>query len=273
MTTGLIRETINSNTKRAQRAGREPRVFVDSGKGEITAVTSTHLHLRTNYWSEVNCTESTCILDADHVHSVYDTSVKMQDKARVVKMLLCTLPLCNERNQTTEDEWHVHQGNGILTIDLTKVTQKLHDADVSDMEQLAMVEPQGNMPSIQEEDMNNVRVIDDLIGELVQANERQVQEVKRRCARQGIRTPYVDETVRPGYLQGEYPCPPCAPGNDYCTLRRLPHYHLQHYDPYRPHRGMPREEAEEAARTQPQDCGTGDCAFEMVGHFHHPKNE
>ena len=115
-------------------------------------------------------------------------------------MLLCTLPLCNERNQTTEDEWHVHQGNGILTIDLTKVTQKLHDADVSDMEQLAMVEPQGNMPSIREEDMNNVRAIDDLIGELVQANERQVQEVKRRCARQGVRTPFVDETVRPGYL-------------------------------------------------------------------------
>ena len=77
---------------------------MDSEKGEITAVTSTYLHLRTSYWSKVNYTESIYILNANYIHLVYNTSVKIQDKSRVVKILLYTLSLYNERNQTIENE-------------------------------------------------------------------------------------------------------------------------------------------------------------------------
>jgi len=261
----------------------EPNYYLDNGKAVITAVTDTALHLETRYWRQAVCLDPGCPQAATHYHFVYDIKTDMKHQPRIIKLTFCQNQGCPAKAMDEEGEEHMHQGADPERIDCRTITFALPMDEDEYVEEAHLMMANPHQPEILEETNDEERIndweeipwphqetpenvsdIDNLIGEAVRANKRIVEVVRTSCAMRGVRTPHVDSTISKRYLHGEYPC--VWPNT--CMMRALPHYHLCHYDPYRPHLGMGQTEARSATR-----CKDDECDFREHKHLHHPLNE
>ena len=235
--------TCEEESQKPRKVPREPDYCLDEGKAQITAVTSTHLHITTRYWRQAVCLDPKCDQPATHYHFVYDSETEMKHNPMRLRLRFCKDPTCPAKTGDEEGEEHMHQWSDPKRIDCRTITFDIpceSDEDVDKFQLLTI----NQVPESGEEDWENVDDIDAVITQAVRLNDEAVRLVKAQCEERGVPTPHINETIREGYLQGEYACT----RQDTCMLRRIPHYHICHYDPYQRHRGMSREEANRASR-------------------------
>lgn len=88
---------------------KEPTYHVDKGKAEVTAVTETHMHVKTKHWALVDCSSIDCNQDAQHQHAEYFANAKRQDEYRMVRLKFCQNSYCPATENDKEGETHLHQ--------------------------------------------------------------------------------------------------------------------------------------------------------------------
>ena len=88
---------------------KEPTYHVDKRKAEVTAVTETHMHVKTKHWALVDCSSIDCNQDAQHQHAEYFANAKRQDEYRMVRLKFCQNSCCPATENDKEGETHLHQ--------------------------------------------------------------------------------------------------------------------------------------------------------------------